>query len=499
MVVLSQYGCSTEAFSQVPSDCASSRGMMFNPNTSSTWVDAGLYYINQNGVGLEANLGYVQAADFGLDTLGLGLVAGADGPTLEKQVVGGIATASPFYLGIFGLGIQPVNFTTLGNSSTPTFFQSLKDQGYIPSLSWSYTAGAIYRLKEVYGQLIFGGYDTSRFVESGVSFTMAVDATRDIVVALQSIVYSGGTETSLLSSPILTFIDSTDPNIWLPESACKAFESAFGITLDNKTGLYLVNDSHHEQLLLQNSQVSFVISDTLVGGSTVTVTLPYQAFDLMAQYPLVSNTSYYFPLKQATNETQYTLGRTFLQEAYLTVDYERRNFTVSQCAWDAGATSHIVPIESIDFVPPSPSNSAATANPTSSSSSSKHGISSGAIAGIVIGVVAAFSIAGLAFFFLRRKRKTDEGIQPMPEDNMSSYETTLETLPDGSKVYQLHSIQKVPERHELEAAVSRRLPGPGGVSEAGSEIVIGELDAGRVGTELDASRTATPSVGGAGA
>jgi hypothetical protein len=71
---------------------------MFEPNESSTWSELGTYGINGEGVGLEANLGYVQAAKFGLDTLGVGLVDGANGVTLENQTIGGIATASPFYL-----------------------------------------------------------------------------------------------------------------------------------------------------------------------------------------------------------------------------------------------------------------------------------------------------------------------------------------------------------------------------------------------------------------
>jgi len=57
------------------------------------------------------------------------------------------------------------------------------------------------------------------------------------------------------------------------------------------------------------------LSDVTAGGDTVRIVLPYAAFDLKAEYPLVQNTSYYFPLKHAANETQYTLGRTFLQEA----------------------------------------------------------------------------------------------------------------------------------------------------------------------------------------
>jgi hypothetical protein len=175
-------------------------------------------------------------------------------------------------------------------------------------------------LKTVYGQLIFSGYDTSRFTENPVSFSMAEDITRDLVVGLQSITYSGETSTTLLSNPIDIYIDSTDPNLWLPPDVCDAFEKAFGLTLDEKSGLYLVNDTHREALHRTNAQVSFRLSDVKSGGDTVSITLPYSAFDLNASFPLVDKPSGYFPLKRANSSTQYTLGRTFLQEAYVTRD-----------------------------------------------------------------------------------------------------------------------------------------------------------------------------------
>lgn len=174
-------------------------------------------------------------------------------------------------------------------------------------------------MKQVYGQLIFSGYDTSRFQENTASFTMADDVTRDLVVALQSISYSGSNSATLLSNSINIFIDSTDPNLWLPDDVVDAFESAFGLTLDNTTGLYLINETYHNTLLNENAQVTFRISDVQSGGDAVPITLPYAAFDLQAQYPLVANTSYYFPLKRANSSTQYTLGRTFLQEAYVKI------------------------------------------------------------------------------------------------------------------------------------------------------------------------------------
>lgn len=76
-----------------------------------------------------------------------------------------------------------------------------------------------------------------------------------------------------------------------------------------------MNDSHHATLVKSNAEVSFTLSDILEGGDTVLITLLYAAFDLQAEYPLVENTSHYFPLKLAANEPQYTLGRAFLQEA----------------------------------------------------------------------------------------------------------------------------------------------------------------------------------------
>jgi hypothetical protein len=144
---------------------------------------------------------------------------------------------------------------------------------------------------------------------------MADDVTRDLVVSLQSISYSGSSSMTLLSESIDIFIDSTDPNIWLPGDACDSFEKAFGLTQDANTGLYLVNETQHNTLLNSDAEVTFRLSDVSKGGDTAVITLPYAAFDLTAEYPLVENSSQYFPLKRASNSTQYTLGRTFLQEA----------------------------------------------------------------------------------------------------------------------------------------------------------------------------------------
>ena len=148
-----------------------------------------------------------------------------------------------------------------------------------------------------------------------VDFRLLDDADRNTVVAIQGISFSGTTTRSLLSEPIFAFIDSTDPNIWLPASACRKFAEAFSLELESGSNRYIINSTHREALRSAKPWVAFSLSNDLEGGNSVNIQLPYGAFDKELLYPLAANKTFYFPLRQAANDTQYTLGRTFLQEA----------------------------------------------------------------------------------------------------------------------------------------------------------------------------------------
>lgn len=150
-----------------------------------------------------------------------------------------------------------------------------------------------------------------------MSVAFGTDISRDLTVELQSITMTSaqGTQAPLLSKAIFTFIDSTIPHIWLPLDACQKFEQAFGLTWNSTTELYLVNDTLHKKLLSQNASVTFTIGNQTSGGPSLEIILPYASFDLELDHPIVENKTRYFPLKRAANDTQYTLGRTFLQEA----------------------------------------------------------------------------------------------------------------------------------------------------------------------------------------
>ena len=220
-----------------------------------------------------------------------------------------------FYFGVFGLNPRPTNFTDY-NDPAPSYMSNLKAQNLIPSLSWSYTAGNQYRLDEVLGSLTLGGYDTSRFEKNDIEFDFDDQDKRDLSVQIYSITHmQDGVNSTLLSTPISAFMDSTLPWLYLPQTVCKAFERAFGIDYDVERGAYLINDTLHEKLQADNASVTFTLRNPAQMGQ-VDITLPYAAFDLVGEYPLSTNGSQrYFPLQRAENSTQYTLGRTFFQEA----------------------------------------------------------------------------------------------------------------------------------------------------------------------------------------
>lgn len=279
-------------------------------------------------------------------------------------------------------------------------------------MSWSYTAGAYYRLKGIFGSLIFGGYDASRFTPNDVVFTMTGDNLRDIVLYVRTVTSTtSGGNTTLSPKPFKAFIDSTVPDFWFPASVCQAFEKAFGLKLDNITGRYLLNASTHNNLVSENPNVTITLGDQETGGHTVDLVLPYGAFDLNLTAPFINATSFYFPLRQATSESMYTLGRAFLQETYVTADYNTRTFNVSQTIFDQNANSQIIAIPSNMPVPTSGggSNSTGSGNGSGngggsgSGSGSSGGLSGGAIAGIVIGVVVVLIIVGGLLFCCSRR------------------------------------------------------------------------------------------------
>jgi hypothetical protein len=375
-------------------DCASDRGQVFTRNESTTWStqrlsNEGLYQLNTFE---EGKLGLTGNAYYGFDTVRLGL-DGSGLPSFENQLVASYADNN-YWLGSLPMSPIPFNISDL-NTPIPSILGRMRNDSTVPSASWGYTAGAAYQDPPVYGSLTFGGYDASRFDNSTIlrDVPFGNDFSRDLVVQLESITYDTIGSSPLLTEEVYIFIDSMVSQLWLPVNVCQAFATAFNLTWDNTTSLYLINEAQHNALVKQNPTFTFSLVSTGNSSSTVAITLPYAAFDLNISYPFVSTEQRYFPLKRASDPSQYTLGRVFLQEAYIIADYERSNFSVAQATFPASsAPQNLIAIEQ-------PSELVLTKGNTGSS-----GIGGGAIAGIVVGAIVLIALIVTAVLTVRRRR-----------------------------------------------------------------------------------------------
>ncbi|PQE13751.1 eukaryotic aspartyl protease protein [Rutstroemia sp. NJR-2017a BVV2] len=430
--------------------CATSRGHIVDPSKSSTWQPEGAFDLS-----LDPQLGFEGYAEYGLDRINFG-TSNVSAPSI---IVGSINTTE-YWLGVFGLGIIPGNFTQ--NTVLSPISVLVETANAIPSHSYGYTAGAKYQQKGEPVSLTLGGYDENRLVDHDISFELNPSSQPQVYVNSISVASNtgSGNPINLVSTTdrISANIDSSTPYLWLPPIICNRFAEALGLTYNKTLNLYTFDANTSQHTNLSESEINFTFRLSDLGSSTevVNITLPYPAFDLQLTFPFIPNTTYgsddaskyYFPLAQASNEAQYTIGRAFLQEAYLIVDYERNNFSVHQAVHTANPlyNTSIITISS-------PSNSAFTGNPANSSAGSGHttagsesrkmSLSSGALAGIVIGCVALLGLIAFALWYCRRNRRSPRN--SIRIDNSKDIKPELGTALDGlSRFSRSRTAQEVP-------------------------------------------------------
>lgn len=276
------------------------------------------------------------------------------------------------------------------------------------------------------GSLVLGGYDTYRFTSPTYNFHMpivsAISGDPQIQVSVTSIVvkHPDGTTQSMTTSNGTTtefnaIVDSTLPYFYLPQAVCDSFASTFGLNFDNKSQLYTLSSS--QRATNQDLQVQIIVADTTKNLDVhQTITLPYAAFDLNASWPIYDDPVPYFPIRRSPDDSKnlFVLGRTFLQEAYIIADFDNNNFTVAKALTSSSGVQNIV-----------------TILPNGEKVPGSGGLGRGAIAGIVIGVLAALSLVCLlAWYFLRKKRKAqkkESSVESTPEQQ----HTVLDEKDDG--------------------------------------------------------------------
>jgi hypothetical protein len=364
-------------------------GVGFQRNASSSWDEFGIYKL---GIGSEHGL--VGNAIFGYDVVGASTGGTVNTPILKQHAVATFASAD-FWLGRLGLSMFALNMSA--TEQPHSFISRLKEEGHIPSLSFGYQAGAAHRFTKVPGSLILGGYDRARISND----TLLLTSSEGHIVGLQSITatLANGTVTTLLKSGTLAFIDADVPELWLPISLCDAFASAFGLTYNRESDRYYLTDTAHASLLDAAPAFSFTIGTSKSGGKSIIIEIPYAAFDLQASYPIFATPTNYFPLRRAANASQITLGRAFLQEVYLSVDWERDVFNISQAVFSASMPEPDI----ITIDPKNKNDSLIPIAGAVSGNSTK--LSAGIIGGIVAGCLILLGFLGGCglWFYLKKK------------------------------------------------------------------------------------------------
>ena len=239
---------------------------------------------------------------------------------------------------------------------------------------------------------MLGGYDASRFTLPDHSYPMLALPNDTLITYVKSIIIDTSTNqqsaTADAQGYAYTFsarIDSTFPYLSLPDEVVSRFVDIFGLTYDTETDLYTINATQRASNLNNKPVITITIAETATSPNTTQITLPYEAFDQTASWPIYNSSTPYFPIRNSHTGI-FVLGRTILQESYLVVDYERRNWLLGTPNWTtAMPTADIVPIYS----------------PHGGGSSVKAGV----IAGAVVAAVAVLATIVTAYICFRRRSK----------------------------------------------------------------------------------------------
>jgi hypothetical protein len=167
---------------------------------------------------------------------------------------------------------------------------------------------------------------------------MNPDVTKPLSVDISGVSYFSSANSGSLGlstqNSITATIDSSISHIWLPLTVCQSFEKDFGLQWDPKSELYLINQTMYTSFLSKNITIAIDIgSPTSAVLQPVTIQFPFDSLILNASSSLISPPSRYFALKRAKNSSQYTLGRAFLQQAYITANYDKQTFDLSRAVY----------------------------------------------------------------------------------------------------------------------------------------------------------------------
>ena len=368
-------------------------------------------------------------------------------------------------------GVYPlqVGELSLGPGFNPSFSESkdtpsinaslvpgdLEAQKVIPSNSFGLHVGIGVEALKLDLSLWFGGYDASRIVgpvsfQSTNDYLFAIDLL-DIGIGVdhggsplsslpqQGLLSQGNSSLSNTGTSVI--LNPGAPYLYLPSSTCAAIAKNLPVTYDAGKALYFWNtaDSRYATIVTSPTYLSFVFRGS---SGELTIKAPFHLLNLTLEEPLVSIDTPYFPCQPPRGPgSHYSLGRAFLQAAFIGVNWARagesewylaqapgpntnanpqsRSFTSSPPVglaedwadtwsgfWTALPSTMTTLKSSSETASETPAHSESSARPTLISlPPTPHSLSGGAIAGIAIGGAFALLVAsGVGVWLFRHRR-----------------------------------------------------------------------------------------------
>ena len=335
----------------------------------------------------------------------------------------------------------------------------LVSQNVIPSNSFGLHVGIAAAALKLGLSLWFGGYDASRIAGPVSSQSIQDDAASEFAIDLLDIgigVENGGSPFSFSSQYGLLSVGNSSiskeeglrilmnpaaPYLYLPSSTCAAIAKVLPVTYNAGKALYFwdVTDAQFARIVESPTFLSFIFRGS---DGNLTINVPFSLLNLTLQEPLVSTPTPYFPCQppQAPDisTTYYSLGRAFLQAAFIGVNWDgsqgfgewylaqapgpntdnnpqSKPFTNGSPpvglntdwagTWKGFWTALPTPVSLSTSRGPSPTNTTVPTQRNTASVPSKHGMSGGAIAGTTIGAGAiALAATGFSILLFRRRR-----------------------------------------------------------------------------------------------
>ncbi|KAI1375735.1 acid protease [Hypoxylon crocopeplum] len=354
----------------------------------------------------------------------------------------------PLTVGCLGIGAPDTVNQSFSNSFGPAINASL-----IPGYLWSHSTTASNSFgmhigsanPRMPGSFYFGGYDQNRIVGDILSFRD--DYTKSITLkdvgikvvdgsspwefeSLGGLLSSGND--SITSGGLQVSVDGCSPYLSLPKSTCDAIAKNLPVDYNQESGLYFwkTDDPKYTQIVNSASVLEFVfIGDS--NTKNVTISVPFRHLNLTLTAPLIDKPTQYFPCYTGPFKS-YTLGRAFLQDAFVGANWGAKSWWLAQAPGPNIPSPSVVELGDSDSVkassndwkeswsgswtalkPEDVASSASVSAPSETISepaevtgSPSAGLSTGAQAGIGVGVgIAGLAIIGaIAFFFLRRRK-----------------------------------------------------------------------------------------------